>query len=637
MTPRLEDLILPEDLRRLTDQELHEVAEEIRRVMIETAAKNGGHLGAGLGVVELTLALHSEFESPRDKIVWDVGHQAYPHKLVTGRLKSFATLRQPGGISGFLRRKESPHDVWEAGHASTGVSGAVGYAKARDLKGETHRVVAVVGDGALTGGLAYEGLNNAGSLGTDLIVILNDNSFSIAPNVGAIHLYLSRIRSMKTYQELRDHISDKVSHIPHIGPAVVRTVERMKDTLKYFLIPGMWFEEMGFTYLGPVDGHHIPSLRTVLRQAKNIRGPVLIHVKTVKGKGFHLTEGAPDGGHSVKPFPLSGEKVPEKGEAPPDWTKVFAQELVALGHERPDLVAITAAMPEGTGTQAFKEAFPDRFFDVGIAELHGVVFGAGLALGGLRPVVAIYSTFLQRAYDGLIHDVGRMNLPVTFAIDRAGLVGADGDSHQGMWDIAYLRNIPNFVLMQPRDRYELKDMMRLAVEHPGPIAFRYPRGAAVEGTPRPPRRIRVGEGELLRPGRHVTLIGLGPLVYSCLEAADLLERDGISAAVIDARFAKPLDENLILRWVEETGAVVTVEDGVAAGGFGSSILELLSRRRLFQVAHRILGYPDAFIAHGNPEQQRREMGIDAEGIAHAARELVEALEGAERPHGARTP
>ncbi|MBT9258379.1 MAG: 1-deoxy-D-xylulose-5-phosphate synthase [Clostridiales bacterium] len=637
MTLRLEDLKLPEDLRRLTDQELQELAGEVRRIMIETTSKNGGHLGAGLGVVELTLALHAEFESPRDKIVWDVGHQAYPHKLVTGRLHQFHTLRQPGGISGFLRRKESPHDVWEAGHASTGVSGALGYAKARDLKGEDYRVVAVVGDGALTGGLAYEGLNNAGSLGTDLIVILNDNSFSIAPNVGAIHLYLSRIRSMKTYRELRDQFTEKVSHIPHIGPAMVRTLERMKDSLKYFLIPGMWFEEMGFTYLGPVDGHHIPSLRTALRQAKNIRGPVLVHVKTVKGKGFPMTERAPDGGHSVKPFPLTGEKVPEKGEAPPDWTKVFSQELVALGKERPDLVAITAAMPDGTGTAAFKEAFPDRFFDVGIAELHAVVFAAGLALGGLRPVVAIYSTFLQRAYDGLIHDVGRMNLPVTFAIDRAGLVGADGDSHQGMWDIAYLRNIPNFVVMQPRDRYELRDMMRLAVEHPGPIAFRYPRGAAEEGTPRPPRPIRVGEGELLRKGRHVTLIGLGPLVYRCLEAADLLEREGISAAVIDARFAKPLDEALILRWAEATRAVVTVEDGVRAGGFGSAVLELLSSRQLFHVAHRILGYPDAYIPHGHPDEQRREMGLDAEGIARAAKELLAAAEGARRAYGLRIP
>ncbi|MBX5476616.1 MAG: 1-deoxy-D-xylulose-5-phosphate synthase [Clostridia bacterium] len=625
LSRRLSELKGPEDLRGLSTADLERLAEEIRTTIIHTVARNGGHLGAGLGVVELALALHVEFQSPKDKLVWDVGHQAYPHKLLTGRFHEFHTLRKPGGLSGFLRRKESPHDVWEAGHASTAISAALGYAKARDLAGERHHVVAIVGDGALTGGLAYEGLNNAGALGTDLIVVLNDNSMSIAPNVGAIHTYLQRIRSQPMYRGLKDDIGWLLNHIPRIGPSVARTVERFKDSLKYLVLPGMWFEELGFTYLGPVDGHNIAAVREALRQAKSIGGPVVVHVLTVKGKGFQPAEEAPDAGHSFKPFDVATGKPLPAAASKPEYTAVFSRTLVELARSRPEVVAITAAMPDGTGTQAFKEAYPERFFDVGIAELHAVVFAAGLALGGRKPVVAIYSTFLQRAYDALVHDVGRMNLPVVFAIDRAGLVGADGDSHQGMFDIAYLRSIPNFVVMQPKDEAELRDMLLTALDYQdGPIALRYPRGSG-RGVDlsRAPQPLAIGKGEVLREGRDVLLVALGPLAYTALEAAEILAARGVEATVVNARFAKPLDRELILHWARETQAVVTLEDGVKAGGFGSAVLELLSEEGLWGVRTRVLGYPDEYILHGDPDRQRAEMGLDAESVAEQALALVQ--------------
>ncbi len=619
----------PDDLRHLSLAELEELAREIREEIVAVVSRNGGHLAANLGVVELTLALHRVFRSPQDRIVWDTGHQTYAHKLVTGRRDAFGTLRQAGGLAGFCKRRESPHDVWEAGHAGTGISAALGFALARDRLGESYRVVAVVGDGALTCGHSFEALNNAGQAGSDLIVVLNDNSMSISPNVGAIARHLGRLRSDPAYRRVKEDLGRLVERIPGLGPSVARTAERLKDGLKQLLLPGMFFEELGFTYLGPADGHDLRETLEVLRQATRLKGPVLVHVVTRKGKGYAPAERSPAGFHSVGRFDAAtGETA---GAAAPTFTEAFRRALLEEAACRPEVVAVTAAMPEGTGLDAFARAHPERFYDVGIAEGHAVIFAAGLASAGLRPVVAIYSTFLQRAYDQVLHDVCLQSLPVTFALDRAGVVGPDGETHQGLYDLAYLRSLPGLAVAAPRDELVLADVLHTALEQRGPVAFRYPKAAA-RGLPRRlPQRLSVGRGELLRPGRDVAVLAVGPLVYAALDAAAALAEHGVEVAVADPVWVAPLDEELVVRLVRGCRAVVTVEEGVLAGGFGSAVLEVLAGRGLPRPVRR-LGFADGRVPPADRGAILAGHGLDAAGIARACREV---LAGTARP-GAET-
>lgn len=613
----------PEDLADLGIEALDRLAGEIRREIIETVSRTGGHLAPSLGVVELTLALHQVFRSPQDKILWDTGHQTYAHKLVTGRRERFSTLRQPGGLSGFCKRRESTHDIWEAGHAGTAISAALGFARARDLRGEAHHVVAVVGDGALTSGMSFEALNNAGHARTRIIVILNDNSMSIAPNVGAISSYLSRLRAEPVYARVKEDLTRLLENIPRIGPTMARTAERLKDSIKHVLLPGMLFEELGFTYLGPVDGHHLPSLLQVLRDATRLKAPVLVHVITQKGRGYRPAEERPDAFHGTGPFEVATGR-PLKKAAGPTYTEVFGRTLFRLAARRPDVVAITAAMPDGTGLQEFARMYPHRFFDVGIAESHAVTFAAGLAAAGLRPVVAVYSTFLQRAYDQILHDVCLQRLPVVFAADRAGLVGADGETHQGLYDIAFLRHIPHMAILAPKDENELQHMLLTALQHGGPVAVRYPRGAGRGAAlDEEPQQLPWGRAEVLREGGDVAIVAAGPLVYAALEAAAILAGGGIEAAVVNARFIKPLDEETIIGLAAQTGALLTVEEHTVRGGFGSAVLELLAERGLWGVATCVLGLPDSFVEQGDTVRQLADCGLDPAGIARAAVELLE--------------
>lgn len=609
----IESIAEPADLRGLSPAELEALAGEIRKLLIETVSRTGGHLAPNLGVVELTLALHLVFNSPHDKIVWDVGHQCYVHKLLTGRRDRFATLRQYGGLSGFPKVRESMHDCFETGHSSTSISAALGLALARDLNRENHAVIAVIGDGAMTGGMSFEAMNHAGHIGTRLIVILNDNEMSIANNVGALSGYLNRLRTDPLYYKSKGEIEELLRRIPRVGPKMVKTVERFKDSLKYLLMSGMLFEELGFTYLGPVDGHDLTALRQVLERARRVNGPVLVHVKTTKGKGYPPAEKNPDTYHGIGRFDIDTGEPYADGTAP-SFAKAFGDCMLRLGEAHPELVAITAAMPDGTGLREFAKRFPDRFFDVGIAEQHAVTLAAGLARAGCLPVVAIYSTFLQRAYDQIVHDVALQGLPVIFAIDRAGIVGDDGETHQGIFDLSYLRPIPGLVLMAPKDQNELAAMLTSAVAYGKPTAIRYPRGAGRaafvdEWQP----YLEPGRGEVLRQGNDLAILALGPHVYSALEAAELLAAQGCSATVINCRFVKPLDEVLILEWAERTGQVLTVEENVLAGGFGSSVLELLSGAG-FKGECACMGIPDCFVPHGERSLLCGLYGLDAGGI-----------------------
>lgn len=619
----LENISSPADLRRLTLEQLESLAQEIRAEIIKVVSQNGGHLAPNLGVVELTLALHLVFDSPRDKIIWDVGHQCYVHKLLTGRRERFATLRQFGGLSGFPKRTESPHDVFNTGHSSTSISAALGMALARDLKGENFKVVAVIGDGALTGGMALEAMNHAGHLKTDLIVVLNDNEMSIAGPVGALSAYLSRLRTDPRYSRSKEEIEILLKRLPRVGPKFLHLMERLKDSFKYLVIPGMFFEELGFTYLGPIDGHNIAQLREVLQQAGRMRGPVLVHVLTKKGKGYPPAEARPEVFHGVSSFdPRSGEILTAGG--PPTFTSVFGAELVRQGEKDERIVAITAAMPEGTGLLPFAQRFPRRFFDVGIAEQHAVTLAGGLAAMGLKPVVAIYSTFIQRAVDQIIHDIALMGLPVTLVLDRAGLVGEDGETHHGVFDIALLRCIPGMVLMAPKDEQELRHMLVTALSIKGPAVLRYPRGQGVgvplEGAARP---LPVGRGEVLREGTQAVIVALGPLVYTALEAAKTLAERGIEVAVINPRFIKPLDTELITAWARRTGHVVTLEEHVVAGGFGSAVLEALSAANCKEVKVKCLGLEDAFVTHGKPQVLREHLGLTAPRVAVEVEKLLQ--------------
>ncbi|MEW6523135.1 MAG: 1-deoxy-D-xylulose-5-phosphate synthase [Bacillota bacterium] len=610
----------PEDLRRLDLVQLGRLARELREEIVSTVSMTGGHLAASLGAVELTVALHTVFSSPRDRIVWDVGHQAYAHKLLTGRRHRFHTLRQAGGISGFPRRHESIHDHFNAGHASTSISAALGFAVARDLSGARHHVVAVIGDGALTGGLAFEGLNNAGLMKTNLIVVINDNEMSISSNVGALSSYLSRIRSAPAYYRVKSDVQQALSRIPYVGKTVSEAATRVKDSVRNLVVPGALFEELGFTYLGPIDGHDIGSLQDVLRGAARIRGPVVVHAITRKGKGYPPAERDPDAFHGPGPFDRDTGVL--KPNHTPSFSQVFGSTLVRLAREDRRIVAITAAMPGGTGLSEFAREFPGRFFDVGIAEQHAVTFAAGLAASGLKPVVAIYSTFLQRAYDQLVHDVCLQDLGVVLAIDRAGIVGEDGETHQGQFDLAFLRHIPNLTVMAPADEHELEDMLATAVTLAGPSAVRYPRGAVCRtARSRPAGPLTPGVGRVLRQGRHVALVAVGNLVQVALGAAELLLTSGIDATVADARFVTPLDHRLLRSLAARHPYLVTLEENTIEGGFGSAVLESLAGAGTnCQVT--LVGIPRRFIEHGAPGHIRRVHGLDAEGIAGRVLALV---------------
>ena len=611
-----------EALKALPVEELPRVAEELRSRIIRTVAQTGGHLASSLGVVELAVALHRVLDSPRDKIIWDVGHQAYAHKLLTGRAARFHTLRQLDGISGFPKRAESVHDCFDVGHSGTSISAALGMAAARDSAGGTEKIVAVIGDGSLTGGMAFEALNHAGHLKRNLIVILNDNEMSISPNVGALSAFLSRAMTSELFRKARQETKHFLDNLPGFGKDLLDLVRRAEHSLKGFLTPGMLFEAFGFDYVGPIDGHRLDDLIETLRNAVNIDGPVLIHVLTRKGKGYAPAESEPARFHGIGPFdPATGTSSEAKG-GPASYTGVFGRTLVELAEHDPRIVAVTAAMPDGTGLQPFAERYPTRFFDVGIAEQHAVTFAAGMAVRGLRPVVAIYSSFLQRAYDSVIHDVCLQNLPVIFALDRGGLVGADGPTHHGAFDLSFLRPIPNLTLMAPRDEHELRRALVTALAHDGPFALRYPRGAG-EGVDlgRPVEPFAIGSGERLRDGRHGVLCAVGVGVPVALAVAELLASDGVELSVIDARFIKPLDGELLAGEAVRCARVITLEENVLMGGFGSAVLECLAERQINVPVLR-LGLPDHFVEQGTQGELRARCGLDVAGVTEQVRMFV---------------
>lgn len=617
--PLLECIDSPKDLKRLNIGELKQLAEEIRRFLLDKVSKTGGHLASNLGVVELTIALHYVFNSPFDKIIWDVGHQAYVHKILTGRRDQFDSLRQFGGLSGFPKRKESVHDVFDTGHSSTSISAALGMARARDLKNEKYSVIAVIGDGALTGGMAFEALNDAGHSKTNLIVILNDNEMSISENVGALAAYLSRVRSNPRYTRVKKGINSLLRKIPRMGQYFANLIEKFKNSFKYLLISGMFFEQMGFTYIGPIDGHNLAALIDVLKRATMVEGPVLIHVVTEKGRGYGFAEKNPELFHGVPPFNVHSGEISVKGEV--TFSHVFGQHLVEMAQQDPRIVAITAAMPEGTGLIEFKKRFPNRFFDVGIAEQHAVTMAAGLAANGFRPYVAIYSTFLQRAYDQILHDVCLQNLPVVLAVDRAGIVGEDGETHHGVFDISYLRHIPNITVMAPKNIAELKEMLDYSLTMEGPVAIRYPKGNTGIDDASPVKPLEGLKWETMVNGSDCCIFSFGRMLKVALEVASILRRDGISTCVVNARIIKPLDEqllmdisNCIVRWI-------TLEDTALQGGFGSSINEFVAAHQL-PVCVMNLGVNDSFVPHGSVERLLNELGLDSHSVAFKIKKFL---------------
>lgn len=619
----LEKVNSPEQLKQLTPGQLPQLAEEIREFLVENVFFTGGHLGANLGVVELTIALHYIFDSPRDKLIWDVGHQAYVHKILTGRADRFNTLRQYKGLCGFPKRAESEHDVWETGHSSTSLSAAMGMATARDMLGDDYKVIAVIGDGAMTGGMAFEALNHIGHEQKDIMVVLNDNEMSIEPNVGAMFHYLGKLRTDKHYHKVKEEVETLLKRIPAIGGRVAKTLERLKDSVKYLLVSGVIFEELGFTYLGPVDGHDIEDVMESLKQGAKTKGPVLIHVVTKKGKGYPPAEEAEDNLHSVGATKVESGALKNRPKGP-NYKNVFVETLIDLAEKDPRIVAITPAMLGGSGLVKFIERFPDRCFDVGIAEQHATTLAAGIATQGQKPVLAIYSTFLQRGYDQVIHDIVRQNLNVFIAIDRAGLVGADGDTHQGVFDIAYLRCLPNLTLMMPKDENEFRHMIYTALQYDdGPIAVRYPRGEGL-GVPLDDKlhSLPIGRAELLREGHDVALLAFGTMVPLALEAAAELQREGVSARVINARFAKPLDEHMLLKLAEDDIPVITIEEGVRAGGFGSAVLEFYASQHIYHMVVQTMGIPDYFVEHGSVSDQREEVGLTVANIAANAHKVA---------------
>lgn len=613
--PLLAAISCPADVKKLTRKQLVQLAAEIREALITSVTKTGGHLGASLGPVELAIAMHYVFESPKDKLVWDVGHQAYAHKMLTGRTHGFSVLRKEDGMSGFLSRDESEHDHFGAGHASTSISAALGMCVAEQAKPKQQRgsAVAVIGDGALTGGMAYEALNNAGNIDLPLIVVLNDNEMSIAPNVGAMSKHLSRLRTDPSYNRAKDELADFVEKLPQ-GKTLVELGKRVKDSMKELIYHASFFEELGFTYTGPIDGHNINALITELEHAKTSPNPTVIHIHTQKGKGYDPASADIERAHAV-----SAPANPNAAKTPPKYQDAFAQAAIDLARSDNRVYAITAAMPSGTSLGKFQQEFPDRFFDVGIAEQHAVTFAAGLATAGLRPIVGIYSTFLQRAYDQIIHDVAIQRLPVIFALDRAGFAGDDGRTHHGVFDLSYLRIIPNLVVMAPKDEMELRHMMKTALEHEeGPVAIRYPRGAGIGvDTSQPMKALPIGKSEILREGNDVTLLALGSMIPAAVQAANRLHEQGFSATVVNARFVKPLDSELILHLANTTGGIVTIEENVQAGGFGSAVLELLNSNGV-RTPVITLGVPDVFFDQASQSRLRDLAGLGTDSIVDAA-------------------
>ncbi len=621
----------PKDLKALSIEELEALAGEIRQVIIETVSKTGGHIAPSLGVVELTLAVHKVFDSPKDKIVWDVGHQSYAHKLITGRRNRFHTLRQYGGLSGFPKRSESIHDTFDVGHSSNSISAGLGMAEAIGHAGRDRKVVAIIGDGSMTAGIAFEGLNQAGTLNRDLIVILNDNEMSISPNVGALSAYLNRIMTGQWLNRARDEIKTILSDIPGIGKSMYKFMRQAEESLKGMMVPGTLFEELGLKYFGPIDGHRLEHLVKTLENVKKLSGPILVHVVTQKGKGYAPAENLPSKFHGIGKFDIETGKTTPKSQ--PTYTEIFSKTLVHLAEKDPDIVAITAAMPSGTGLDRFQEAFPDRFYDVGIAEQHAVTFSAGMALEGLKPVVAIYSTFLQRAFDQVIIDVCMQDIPLNFALDRGGIVGEDGETHQGVFDLGYLRMVPNMVLMVPKDGKELKDVIATALQIPHPVAYRYPRGTipdavdTFEGNILP-----LGKWEVLyQTGTDCLILAVGATVYPALEAALEAEtRYGITTTVVNARFIKPMDTELLMNLVPDAGFLLTVEENVVMGGFGSAVLEQLAALGISMPPVFLHGLPDAFIPHGATATLRKNYGLDKEGILGVLAEKMDLKKRASR-------
>ena len=621
----LEQVNSPADLKKISRKDLPQLAEEIRKFIVNVVSKTGGHLAPSLGAVELAIAIHYVFDTPRDKVIWDVGHQAYAHKLLTGRRDQFHTLRQFNGISGFTRRSESPYDTFTTGHSSTSISASLGIACAKDIKDEDAKVIAVIGDGSMTAGLAYEGLNQAGDTHKDknLVVILNDNEMSISPNVGALSSFLSRKFSGKRVQELRKELGDFLKWLPKFGDDIYQLAKRTEESLKTFVTPGMLFEAFNFEYFGPIDGHKLNHLIDILNNINYLNEPVLLHVLTQKGKGYPPAEKNPVYFHGCTQFEVETGNCLDKKSPNPSYTQVFGDTMVQLAKEDEKIIAVTAAMPEGTGLTKFSELFPERFFDVGIAEQHGVTFAAGLATEGLKPVVAVYSTFLQRAYDQILHDVCLESLHVVFAIDRGGIVGEDGSTHHGLFDLSYLRNLPNMVVMAPKDENEMRRMLMTALAHNGPIALRYPRGSGTGGIlDKDLEPIPIGQGQILKEGEDVLVLAVGRMVYEALDAYAELSKQGISAAVVNCRFVKPLDIELICSLAKKIPRIITIEENVRQGGFGSAVLEMLNDAGITGFQLERIGVPDTFVEHGPQNLLRSKYGIDAAAIIETANHLV---------------
>ncbi len=624
----LEKIQKPNDIKKLPADQLPALAEEIREFIIASLSKTGGHLASNLGVVELTIAMHRVFELPKDKLIWDVGHQSYTHKILTGRKEGFDTLRREGGISGFPKRSESDCDVFDTGHSSTSISAGVGYVRARELKKEDYSVVSIIGDGALTGGMAYEALNNAASLKSNFIIVLNDNEMSITENVGGMSTYLSGLRTASAYTDFKMDVTRALNRIPGIGPGMVDAMRKTKSSIKQIIIPGMLFEDMGITYLGPVDGHNIPQLIKTFQEAKRFEGPILVHVLTQKGRGYEPAMRHPARFHGAGPFDVkTGLPV---GKSNPTYTDVFSTVMRKMGDRRNDVAAITAAMMTGVGLKRFSNMFPDRCFDVGIAEEHAVTFAAALSLGGITPVVAIYSSFLQRAYDQIMHDVCMQNVHVVFAVDRAGLVGYDGETHHGIFDLSYLGTMPNMTILAPKNLWELSDMIKFAVDYNGPVAVRYPRGEAYTGLKEFRAPIRPGKSEVIYAGSKIALLAVGSMVKMAEEVRkQLKERMGIDAALVNARFVKPIDEELLCSLTDDYDLVVTMEENVKDGGFGERVLSFAEEKELpFGV--EIVALPDRFIPHGSVSYQMKQVGFTVEDICGRIEEYYRKREQEER-------
>ena len=617
----LEKIKKPNDIHKIPLEDFEPLAAEIRDFLIRSVSRTGGHLASNLGVVELTLALHNVLDFPEDKLIWDVGHQAYTHKILTGRKDEFKNLRQEGGLSGFPKRSESPCDAYDAGHSSNSISAGLGYVHARDILGQKHHVVSVIGDGALTGGMAYEALNNAAELKTNFIIIINDNNMSISRNVGGMSTYLSALRTAEAYTGMKMGVTKALKKVPKVGTALVDTMRKTKSSVKQLFIPGMLFENMGLTYLGPVDGHNMRQMMKLFNEAKRVEGPVVVHVLTKKGRGYEPASAHPDRFHGTGPFDIKTGRVLQK-KTVPGYTDVFSKALVSLGEKNKKLTAITAAMPDGTGLVEFSRRFPDRFFDVGIAEEHAVSFAAGLALGGLVPVVAIYSSFLQRAVDQILHDVCMQKLHVIFAIDRSGLVGADGETHQGIFDTAFLSHIPNLVIMAPKNRYELTRAMEWAVAYDGPVAIKYARGQAYYGLKDYNEPVEYGKSEILREGSEIALVAVGNMVEETEKLYNRFLQEGRQVTFVNARFIKPLDKAMIDHLAESHKLIVTIEEGILHGGYGALVEEYLESKAS-DVKVLPIAIEDTFVRHGSIEELRKMLKIDAESIYDRIQDMME--------------